>query len=73
MGAFGPGRALAHTFSVPALGINVPVAPHSVETFTIRTGAPGVYVWRCLAPCTDDGPAGPMAERGYMAGRLIVF
>ncbi len=57
----------AHTFSVPALGINVPLPgianssypgdltnPHNSHvtiSFSFRTGGPGVYHWQCFVPC----------------------
>ncbi len=66
---------VSHTFTVPALGINVPIAPHARVTFTIRTGAPGSFAWRCYDPCGAD-PAGwgtaMAAMRGYMQGTLTV-
>ncbi|HUY60509.1 MAG TPA: hypothetical protein VMW49_01405 [Candidatus Dormibacteraeota bacterium] len=80
--AAGPGRALrtvgpqlvSHTFTVPALGLNVPVLGQSVTTFTIHTGKAGQYPWQCFDPC-GDGPtgwAGPMADAGFMRGTLTV-
>lgn len=66
---------VSHTFTVPGLGINVPIAPHARVTFTIRTGAPGSFAWRCYDPC-GNGPAGwgtaMAAQRGYMEGTLTV-
>ena len=59
--------APAHTFSVPSLGINVPLFgitnasypgdlsnPHNGHVtiqFSFRTGGPGVYHWQCFVPC----------------------
>lgn len=66
---------VSHTFTIPALGINVPIAAHARVTFTIHTGAPGTYAWRCFDPC-GDGPLGwgtaMAARRGYMSGTLTV-
>lgn len=66
---------VSHTFTIAALGINVPIAPHARVTFTIHTGAPGTYAWRCMDPC-GAGPAGwgtaMSARRGYMEGTLTV-
>jgi len=82
-GSAGPTRVVtaldptnvSHTFTIPALGINVPIAPHARETFVIRTGAPGHYFWRCFDPCGAD----PMgwgtamgAKSGFMQGTLTV-
>ena len=66
---------VSHTFTISALGINVPLAPGARTTFTLHTGAPGTYAWRCLDPC-GTGPSGwggPMAATsGYMQGTLTV-
>lgn len=67
--------AVSHTFTIPALGINVPIAAHARETFTITTGAPGTFAWRCMDPC-GAGPVGwgtaMAARRNYMEGTLTV-
>ena len=67
--------AVSHTFTIAALGINVPIAAHARVTFTITTGAPGTFSWRCMDPC-GAGPAGwgtaMAANRGYMEGTLTV-
>ena len=67
--------AVSHTFTIPALGINVPIAAQSRVTFTIHTGAPGTYAWRCMDPC-GVGSAGwgtaMAAQAGYMEGSLTV-
>jgi heme/copper-type cytochrome/quinol oxidase subunit 2 len=72
---------IAHTFTVPQLGINVPVPgdtttskPYGVVTFTFRTGAPGIYYFNCLVPCGTGigGWEGPMVTRGYMIGTVTV-
>jgi hypothetical protein len=70
-----PPAAVSHTFTIAALGINVPIAAHARTTFTIHTGAPGTYSWRCFDPC-GAGAAGwgtaMAAMRGYMEGTLTV-
>lgn len=65
---------VAHTFTAVKLGLNVPVAPTSVTTFTIRTGGPGVYTWQCMDPCGTgpEGMGGPMVEGGYMSGKITI-
>jgi len=72
---------VAHTFTVPQLGINVPIpgdapAGHSgiTVTFSFRTGATGMYLWRCMDPCGSgvSGWSGPMATMGYMQGMIMV-
>lgn len=69
-----PATQVSHTFTVAALGLNVPVAPHSVTTFTFHTGLAGTYEWRCMDPC-GGGPSGwgaAMANKGYMVGSLTL-
>ncbi|MDA8343408.1 MAG: hypothetical protein M0007_14475 [Actinomycetota bacterium] len=76
---------VAHTFTVPQLGINVPfgVAPTAaanseqkplVVTFTFTASKSGTFTWKCMAPCGSgsDGMGGPMATMGYMEGTLTV-
>lgn len=65
---------VAHTLTIPRLGINVPMAGQSRITFTIKTGKPGTYQWLCMDPC-GSGPGGegtPMGLLGYMAGTMTV-
>ncbi len=65
---------VAHTLTIPALGINVPMAGQSRITFTIKTGKPGTYEWQCMDPCGNgaNGMGAPMGMVGYMAGTMTV-
>jgi hypothetical protein len=72
---------IAHTFTVPGLGVNVPIpgdvpAGHKdiTVTFSFKTGAAGLYYWQCMDPCGSDpnGWGGPMSTTGYMKGALTV-
>ena len=72
---------VAHTFTVPQLGLNVPVPgdtttgkPYVEVRFTFRTGAAGSYYFRCFDPCGTGaiGWQGPMVTKGYMLGTLTV-
>jgi hypothetical protein len=72
---------IAHTFTVPQLHLNVPIPGVAADgksyvtvQFRVRTGKPGVYSWRCFAPCGDgpEGESGPMADDRYMRGTLVV-
>lgn len=70
---------IAHTITVPGLGINIPIpkAPDkgtTTVTFTFKTGAAGTYTWRCLTPCGDGptGMGGAMATNGWMRGTFVV-
>jgi heme/copper-type cytochrome/quinol oxidase subunit 2 len=72
---------VAHTFTIPALHLNVPIpgdgtpgAAFVTVTFTFRTGAAGIYMWQCFDPC-GEGPAGysgSMGTMGDMMGYLII-
>lgn len=72
---------IAHTFTLPQLNINVPLPgdamsgkDYNTVTFTFRTGAAGVYTFRCVDPCGTGpmGMMGPMMTRGYMLGTLTI-
>lgn len=63
-----PGADVSHTFTVPSLGINVPLPASSTVTFTVLVEAAGAYAWHCLAPCD----ANAMATPGFMEGTLTV-
>jgi hypothetical protein len=70
---------IAHTFSIPSLGINVPLtkAPEggvSTTVFTFTVDKAGTYTWRCFTPCGGgaDGMTGSMATKGWMQGNVIV-
>ncbi len=65
---------VAHTLTIPRLGINVPMAGQSRITFVIHTGKAGTYEWLCMDPC-GGGPSGmgaPMGMQGFMAGTMTV-
>jgi hypothetical protein len=73
---------VAHTFTVPMLGISVPIpgdipAGHKdiSVSFSFKTGNAGLYYWQCMDPCGSgtDGWGGPMSESGYMKGALTVL
>ena len=70
---------IAHTFSIPELGINAPLAKakeggFTTMVFTFKAGKAGTYTWRCLTPCGGDpnGMGGAMATQAWMQGHLIV-
>lgn len=80
-------KEIAHTFTVPDLGINVPlpaatdqkngtattVVP-AVVTFTFTPAKSGSFTWHCYTPCGTGtaGTSGPMATPGWMEGTLRV-
>lgn len=72
---------VAHTFTLPGLGINVPIpgdapAGHKdiTVTFSFKTRGPASYTWQCMAPCgsAPDGFGGPMTMLGHMLGTMSV-
>ncbi len=74
-----PNADVAHTWTVPQLGLNVviPAAPTggtNTVTFTFTPTKSGSFTWKCFAPCGtgSDGMAGPMTTAGWMTGTLTV-
>lgn len=69
-----PTNGIAHTFTIPSLGINIPVAPLSTEVayFTIDTA--GTYTWFCMTECGSGpkGLGGAMSTAGWMTGSVVV-
>jgi hypothetical protein len=70
---------IAHTFSIPALQINAPLAKaadggFSTTVFTFKADKAGTFDWQCFTPCGGDpaGMGGSMATNGWMKGHLIV-
>ncbi len=75
---------IAHTFTIAALGLNIPlvaatdqgsqVVP-SVTVVTFKTPAKaGTYSWQCYQPCGTGsaGWGGPMATAGWMTGSVQI-
>jgi hypothetical protein len=71
---------VSHTFTIPQLGLNVPIpgdaandASYLTVTFSFRVDRAGSYTFECFAPCgTGSGFDGPMASMAYMKGTLTV-
>ena len=65
---------VSHTFTIPGLGINVPMEGTSRTTFTVLETKAGSYSWHCFDPCGNgsSGWGGVMSDPGYMAGTLTV-
>lgn len=72
---------VAHTFTVPGLGVSVPI-PGDIPagqktitvTFSFHTGGAGTYFWQCMDPCGSGstGWGGPMTTSGFMKGALTI-
>ena len=75
-----PNAELAHTFTVPSLGVNVPIpavqaGQTSVQVvFTFVPTKSGSFTWLCMAPSGTgaSGMGGPMMTPGWMRGTITV-
>ena len=69
-----PGAALAHTFTIPQLNINIPVVGGSTVIAYLYFDKAGTYTWICLTPCGfgAKGDQGAMSTSGWMAGQITV-
>lgn len=79
-----PNKDVAHTFTVPGIGLNlaVPAAKTSksgeitptVVTASFVTEKEGTFTWQCYAPCGSGkgGMSGAMATPGYMTGKVVI-
>ena len=66
---------VAHTFTVPSLGLNVLIPGQSVVQFSFETATAGSLAWMCIAPCgagSDPYTSPPMGVPGYIAGTILV-
>ena len=68
-----PASVISHTFTVPSLGINVPVGTSSTEVVYFTIESPGTYDWFCMTACGGgaDGLSGAMSTPGWMTGSLV--
>lgn len=71
---------IAHTFTVTALGLNVPVPAAASTTHPVRvvvtfhTGRAQKVTWQCMAPCGSGagGWGGAMVTPGQMTGQVVI-
>jgi hypothetical protein len=70
-----PGAMLAHTFSIPQLGINIPVVGGDLEIAYLNLDQTGTFQWVCLTPCGFGamGANGAMTAPGWMEGQVTVY
>ena len=70
-----PVDTLAQTFSIPSLGINVPVPGGDMVTTYLYFNETGVFTWLCLTPCGlgPSGGNGAMTAPGWMQGQINVY
>ena len=69
-----PGSMLAHTFSIPDLGINVPVVGGDTQIVYLKFAKAGTYTWYCLPTCGfgASGADGAMSKAGWMMGQITI-
>ncbi|MCI4352617.1 MAG: hypothetical protein L3K14_04435 [Thermoplasmata archaeon] len=70
-----PGTNVAHTFNIPAIGLQILSPGQSVVQFTVDLTRAGELIWYCFAPCgTGPNPynSAPMNVPGYMTGTVTV-
>jgi hypothetical protein len=65
---------ISHTFTVPRLNLNIPVAANSTSMAYFMTGAPGTYAWNCMTPCGSgsNGLGASMETPGWMSGSVVI-
>jgi hypothetical protein len=70
-----PGAMLAHTLSIPQLGINIPVVGGDFEMAYLNISQTGTFPWLCYTPCGfgPTGMQGAMSQPGWMAGQVTVY
>jgi len=62
-----PAADIAHTFTVPALNLNIPVPLSSTVVAYFTVSKAGTYLWFCETACGDA----PMSTPGWMRGSLV--
>ena len=70
-----PGNMLAHTFTIPQLGINIPVVGGDTVIAYFYLDQAGTFQWVCLTPCGfgPTGMQGAMSTSGWMEGQVTVY
>jgi heme/copper-type cytochrome/quinol oxidase subunit 2 len=65
---------VAHTFTIPQLGINVPIVPSSTVTVYFTISQTGTFFWFCETDCGSGpkGTEGAMSTPGWMTGAVNV-
>jgi len=68
-----PAADIAHTFTIPSLGINIPVPVSSTVTASIKIDKAGTYIWFCETICGSGttGLEGAMSTQGWMTGDVV--
>ncbi len=69
-----PGGILAHTITIPQLGVNIPVVGGDTTVAYLYFTKTGTFAWYCATPCGfgPTGMDGAMAKAGWMTGQIVV-
>jgi hypothetical protein len=69
-----PGSMLAHTFTIPQFGINIPVVGGDTVIAYFYLNQTGTFEWLCETPCGfgSTGMQGAMTANGWMQGTVTV-
>lgn len=65
---------IAHTFTIPQVGLNIPIEPSSTVTAYFTLNETGTFTWFCMTECGagPTGILGAMATAGWMTGSVTV-
>ena len=68
-----PADVIAHTFTIPSLGLNIPIGTSSTVVAYFMVNTTGTYSWLCMTACGagPDGLDGAMSTPGWMTGSLV--
>jgi plastocyanin len=68
-----PANDTAHTFTIPQLGINIPIAPSSTTVAYFTINQTGTFTWFCQTECGygNKGLLGAMSTPGWMTGNVV--
>jgi heme/copper-type cytochrome/quinol oxidase subunit 2 len=58
---------IAHTFSIPTLGLNIPIPVTSTVVAYFTVDKAGTFLWYCFTACGDAA----MATSGWMTGSMV--
>jgi hypothetical protein len=69
-----PDDSVAHTFTIPGLGVNIPVVGGYTEVAYLYFTKTGSYTWLCQTPCGlgTGGNLAAMDTPGWMTGQVTV-
>ena len=70
-----PADQVAHTFTIPSLGINIPVPVSAVVIASFTLNSTGTFTWFCMTACGsgDNGLGGAMSTPAWMTGSMTAY